>query len=526
MKQCFAYIRVSTAKQEEQSASLGEQQSAIQRYADKQGLAIVEWFQEVETAAKRGRPIFTRMVKLLRAGKAEGLIMHKIDRSTRNYHDWAEISDLADRGISVHYANENLELASRGRRLMADIQAVFATDYIRNLREEIQKGINGRLREGLMPWHAPLGYLNNGKGKKKTICPVDGPLVRCLFELYASGRHTLHTLADEAYRLGLRNQRGGRLTFSSLGALLNNPFYIGLINHKKEGAVYKGVHDPLITKSLFDQVQNRLRRRTQQRIKKHVFTYRRLFRCATCGRSLVGERQKGHVYYRCQTKTCPTTCVREEAIEQAILEALTSLACSDKEREKLEAVAVELRQEDGSREEERRELWRCQFGAAKARHDRLVDAYLDGSLDKDTFESRKRGLLLEMTSTQEKLDQKSSKEADAERMRKILELASTALLSHKMGTEEEKREQLQIVTSNRAANGKDVVVELVLPFSLLANRTGNRSGAPVRIRSRSSRKLSPKPRSSRVLRHIVQKIFDWLKEHPDTLEKRPSAVDD
>ena len=267
MKQCFAYIRVSSAKQEEQSASLGEQQSAILRYAEKQGLEIIQWFEEVETAAKRGRPVFNKVVKLIRAGKAQGLIMHKIDRSTRNYYDWAEISDLADRGISVHYASENLELGTRGRRLMADIQAVFAADYIRNLKEEVHKGIDGRLREGLITWAAPVGYVDNGRGgKKKTICPMKGPLVREAFQLYASGRYPLQALCDELYRRGLRNTRDGRITKSGLSMLLNNPFYIGLIAHRKIGGpVHKGVHEPLISKTLFDQVQRRLQGKAQQK---------------------------------------------------------------------------------------------------------------------------------------------------------------------------------------------------------------------------------------------------------------------
>ncbi len=51
----------------------------------------------------------------------------------------------------VHFANESLDLQSRGGRLSADIQAVVAADYIRNLREETRKGFYGRLKQGLCP---------------------------------------------------------------------------------------------------------------------------------------------------------------------------------------------------------------------------------------------------------------------------------------------------------------------------------------------------------------------------------------
>src|SRR6185369_6758552 len=87
-----------------------------ERYAEREGLTIVEWFREVETAAKQGRPIFTAMAKRLRKGEAEGFIVHKVDRSSRNYHDWADINDLADEGFNVCFASDNLDLPAAPRR--------------------------------------------------------------------------------------------------------------------------------------------------------------------------------------------------------------------------------------------------------------------------------------------------------------------------------------------------------------------------------------------------------------------------
>src|SRR5712691_7492758 len=181
MRKFFAYIRVSTAKQGEQGVSLQEQRGAIERYASRNGIEIIQWFEERETAAKRGRPIFSQMLKLIRQGKADGLVIHKIDRSARNLRDWADLGELIDQGVEVQFANEGVDLNSRGGRLSADIQAVVASDYIRNLREEAKKGIYGRLKQGFYPMRAPLGYLNNGAAKPKTIDPVRGPLIRKAF---------------------------------------------------------------------------------------------------------------------------------------------------------------------------------------------------------------------------------------------------------------------------------------------------------------------------------------------------------
>src|SRR3984885_7681266 len=212
LKQYLGYIRVSTARQGERGVSLPEQRESIERHAARSSLTTSQWFEERETEAKRGRPIWNQMLKLLRNGKAAGVVIHKIDRSARNLKDWADLGELIDQGIEVHFANESLDLNSRGGRLAADIQAVVAADYVRNLREEAKKGIYGRLKQGFYPMRAPIGYSDHGAGKAKTIDPQRGPLVRQAFELYATAKFNLERLGDELYRLGLRNNAGGRVT--------------------------------------------------------------------------------------------------------------------------------------------------------------------------------------------------------------------------------------------------------------------------------------------------------------------------
>ena len=84
MKPCFGYIRVSTQKQGE-GVSLEAQRDAIAGFASRNDLTVIKWFEEKETAAKSGRPVFNQMLRLLKRGKATGLIMHKIDRSARSH---------------------------------------------------------------------------------------------------------------------------------------------------------------------------------------------------------------------------------------------------------------------------------------------------------------------------------------------------------------------------------------------------------------------------------------------------------
>ena len=75
MKQpCFGYVRVSTVKQGE-GASLEAQKEAIERYAAQHSLVISLWFEEKETAAKRGRAVFNDLIKRLTSGAAQGVII-------------------------------------------------------------------------------------------------------------------------------------------------------------------------------------------------------------------------------------------------------------------------------------------------------------------------------------------------------------------------------------------------------------------------------------------------------------------
>ena len=228
MKACFAYVRVSTVKQGD-GVSLEAQREAITWYAGRHDLKVVDWFEEKETAAKSGRPIFNRMLKQLRQGKAQGLIMHKIDRSARNFADWAKIGDLADAGIDIFFATESLDFHSRGGRLTADIQAVIAADYIRNLREETKKGIRGRLKQGLYPFSAPLGYVNNGGGKLKTLDPIRAPLVRELFEHYLTGNFSIRSLHEAMVERGLTTRGNHPISKRTVEDVLRNPFYCGLM---------------------------------------------------------------------------------------------------------------------------------------------------------------------------------------------------------------------------------------------------------------------------------------------------------
>lgn len=497
MKSLFAYIRVSTTKQGEHGVSLQEQRAAIERYVHQHGVEVAEWFEEIQTAAKRGRPVFARMLRLLQRGMAEGVVIHKIDRSARNLKDWADLGELIDRGIQVHFAAESLDLHSRGGRLSADIQAVVAADYIRNLREETRKGFYGRLRQGLYPLGAPLGYLDQGKGKPKIPDPDRAHLIRLAFELYAGKRFSLKELVKEMHTRGLRNRGGKSVSLNGLSYLLNNPFYAGVIR-LRSGETFAGIHEPLITKHMFDRVQDILRGKSNTKTVTHDFTYRRSFRCAYCQRTLIGELQKGHTYYRCHTPGCETKTIREERVADAIASTVrrlrlnaTELAFLHQEAE----VFLESREHDS--EDLQRSL-QLRLDNIRARLGRLTDALIDDEIGREIFDERKLVLLMERRDIERQLaDLSGAATARATHFREYLELISRAQLQDEFRIPAEKRDWLTEVTSNRAVSGKSIVVELREPFHSVAEYLETHRCDPIR----------DIPRTFRV---AIHKINEWI----------------
>src|SRR5258708_5120681 len=486
MKRYFAYIRVATVRQGERGSSLQEQKSAIEAYARRLNLSIAEWFEEMETAAKQGRPVFTKMLAALERGVASGVVTHKIDRSARNLRDWAKLGELVDRGIELHFAHESLDLTSRGGRLAADIQAVVAADYVRNLRDELRKGFYGRLKQGLYPLRAPIGYLDQGRAKPKTIDPVRGPIIAKAFELYGSGQWSFDRLGEELFNMGLRRRVGGRVTRNGLSTIFNNPFYMGLIRIEKTGELFEGIHSPLIDKRLFDRVQGVLRGRLTHKANTHRFRYQRMLHCGSCGYALTAERQKGHVYYRCHKNCFPITCLREETIDAGLRELALRFRLSDTESAAIRAdieMGLAHRKETATKELQALTL------AATAIDDRLArltDAYVEHLVDRSVYVSRREQLLQErMMITSKQADLQAGDGAAQRRVENIFELLKTLGNLPDLLNDDEIRAVLKKTTSNSKGYQKSFVIDWANPFRQLARCDSVTSCGPYRTKLRT-----------------------------------------
>ena len=482
MRTYLGYIRVSTQRQGTQGVSLQEQRAAIERYAQRQGLTISAWYEERVTAAKRGRQVFSEVLKKLARGKASGIIIHKIDRGARNLKDWAELAELIDRGIEVHFAHDALDLRSRGGRLSADIQAVVAADFIRNLREETRKGFYGRLKQGLYPLRAPIGYRDMGRGRAKEIDPIQGPLVRATFELYATGEWNFDTLQAEMRRRGLHSYSNRPISKAGLTTILNNPFYTGLIQLRKTRESFEGIHKPLISRALYDAVQTVLRGRRAGTVPlRYDFVFKQMVRCGTCGKHLIGEKQKGrYVYYRCHAQTCAGTCISEAKLDACFCATLARFRFASEDFGDLRDMVEGLKANEADERVKREQSLRLKLAKFDERLTRLTDALIDCLIDKDVYEERRNALLAEKHYVVEALESLDTAPGTYATIMRSLELAESASLGFKIANPVEKRELVRATCSNSTVTGKEVDITLRSPFSELADLTSSWNCDPSR----------------------------------------------
>lgn len=264
-----AWARVSSREQRE-GYSIDAQLRAIRDKAAKSGWTIVREFVVAESA-KRGaeRVAFNEMMRWVRANarreKITAVVSHKLDRVCRNMRDAVRLQELEDDcGVQLAFCENQFGPGAAGA-LSFNVMAAVAQYYSDNLRGEVLKGLDEKVRQGWPTGTAPFGYLNvDDRDEPVQPDPERGPTLVRTFELYASGRHTFESLADQLEREGhVYRPSERRFSRTALSYILNNRFYIGEL--RRNGCVHEGRYRLLIDRATFNacqRVMNGRNRRT------------------------------------------------------------------------------------------------------------------------------------------------------------------------------------------------------------------------------------------------------------------------
>ena len=332
-RQAVAYGRVSSKEQEREGFSIPSQLKLLRGHAQACDIELVREFVDVETAKEPGRANFSEMLSFLKRQRAcRLLLVEKTDRLYRNLKDWVSIDDL---DLEIHFVKENVVLSPDSRsteKFLHGIRVLMAKNYIDNLGEEVSKGLREKAEKGLWPSFAPLGYRNvEGPHHRRLIVPdADrAPPVAQLFEWYATGDYSLKEVGRMARQAGFTFRKSGPpIPTATAHRLLRKRIYTGDFEWK--GRVFRGTHPPIVSRELWQRVQDVLDGRATKRPKRrHQFAFSGLIQCGHCGCSMVGETKKGrYVYYHCTgyRGRCPEPYAREEVIERQFADLLRGLS--------------------------------------------------------------------------------------------------------------------------------------------------------------------------------------------------------
>ncbi len=158
----------------------------------------------------------------------------------------------------------------------------------------VKRGIRAKCEMGWRPCMPPLGYYNRAFGGIKDIVidPDRGPIVTEMFYkvayLWYSGREVKNWLDS----IDFRTRSGKKVTLSQIYLMLKNPFYYGQFEYPLgSGKWYKGSHEPLISKEIFDKVKSQLIVPRKAKWGSKGFAFKHIIKCAGCKASIVGEEK-------------------------------------------------------------------------------------------------------------------------------------------------------------------------------------------------------------------------------------------
>lgn len=317
LKYCL-YARKSSESDERQAMSIDSQLSEMRSLAENEGLNIVCELQESHSAKESGqRPVYNQLLKGLREDEYNAVLTWAPDRLSRNAGDLGSIVDLMDQGKLLHIRTYSQTFTnSPNEKFLLMILCSQAKLENDNKSVNVKRGIRSKCEMGWRPGVAPLGYINRAFGGVNDIIP-DPERSEIITEMFNkasqgwSGRRLKEWLDKQEFT----NRSGKFVPLSSVLAMLINPFYYGEFQYPQgpDAKWHKGAHKPLISRELFDQVQQS-RGVYKGQWGSKSFAFKGLLKCGQCGGDFTAQEKikklkngeyKRHVYYNCNHKVDP-----------------------------------------------------------------------------------------------------------------------------------------------------------------------------------------------------------------------------
>lgn len=349
IEEVAAYIRVSTQEQKIHGLSLLAQVEKLQKYADENGLKIVEWYKDEGVSGRkliRKRPELQRMIHDAEKGKFKRIIFIKLDRFFRSVAEYHECMKIIEPVVWTA-TEEDYDLTTPNGRMLVHMKLTIAEYEADQTGERIRLVNEYKIKTGqplfgsqCFPFCFQVKQPEDDE-RHKYICKRDDKIM-------IDAIH--HVMQNHSVRAALLyiNKKHER-TFSY------NAFMNALTSEMLYGS-YKGnpnYCEPYITKEEFDRLQSIIKRNPRTSPSEHTYIFTGLIKCPECGNRLSGaviyngqqkkSGKKTYKYhgYRCHknntTKLCRFSLVVFEArLEREMLSVLEGIV----EKKKLDIIEI------------------------------------------------------------------------------------------------------------------------------------------------------------------------------------------
>ena len=348
IKYCL-YARKSTESDEQQALSIDSQIKEMLEMAKAENMEIADIRRESHSAKDSGqRPVYNQLLADIRSGMFTGILCWAPDRLSRNAGDLGAVVDLMDQG-RLH------EIRTHGQRFTNNPNEKFLLMILGSQAKlendhkgiNVKRGLRAKCEKGWRPGRPPLGYLHDkyaDKGQKKvTIDPKRAPIIKKVFEKMAYEQlscRKIHRWLIEETNFKTRNDK--KMTLSMVQRLIAEPFYYGEFEYPVgTDKWYKGGHEPIISKALYDKANEQLKRKNINRSESKEFAFTKLIKCGNCGSGITAEEKfkklsdgsvRRYVYYGCsraRNQNCKGGYLREEELIEQLTKIIDELDIND-----------------------------------------------------------------------------------------------------------------------------------------------------------------------------------------------------
>lgn len=329
------YIRVSTDEQAKEGFSIPAQRERLRAFCQSQGWEIVEEYIEEGWSAKDiQRPKLQKLLKDIKKGTIEMVLVYRLDRLTRSVLDLYLLLQIFEKhNVAFRSATEVYDTSTAMGRLFITLVAALAQWERENLAERVKFGIEQMIDEGKKPGgHSPYGY-HFDKDFNCTIIEDEAKIVQEIYQWYING-FGYRAIADRLNEMGVKPRIAGKWNHNSVRDILLNDMYIGV--YRWGNKVVLDNHPPIISKSLFFKAKQVMESKSKHSPRKGKFPLTGILRCGNCDEHYIQgyfDPRDKKTYYRCMS--CNRMTHDERILEPIFAEIERLVASKDYFMEKI-----------------------------------------------------------------------------------------------------------------------------------------------------------------------------------------------